>query len=249
MKVCEQNQAWVDNGGELTFSHTKFILREGNHYYYALTDRRYGSAADVDPTELSIVSIPTSQIWPRFPHHYTRVPEPLLRDCHIKEPSLIHYGDTKALTDIASLLLHEAEVCETLRAHPHPNIAHYLGCRVRDGQITGLCFVRYGTNLSEWVKNGHAVDIDSCLQGIKNGIKHLHDLGFVHCDVNPANIVMNGTDPIIIDFDSCRRIGEPLGLKAGTRGWTGEDFTSAQREMDDDGILRIRSWLIQTKRV
>lgn len=69
----------------------------------------------------------------------------------------------------------------------------------------------------------------------------MHDLGFVHCEFYPANIVLNGTDPVTIDFDSCRRIGEPLGLKAGTRGWTGEDFTSAQQEINDEKLSRIRS--------
>jgi serine/threonine protein kinase len=248
MEVCEQKEAYVENGGELTFSHTKVILREGGQYYYAITGRRYHSAADVNLAELSIVSIPTSQIWPPFPHHYTRVPEPLLRDCHIKGPSLIHYGDTKASTDVASLLLEEAEVCEVLRTHPHPNIAQYLGCRVIDGRITGLCFVHYGENLSEWVKNGHALDIDACLEGIKDGIKHLHGLGLVHCDINPTNIVMNREEPVIVDFDSCRPMGERLGLKAGTKGWTREDLTSAQQEIDDDGILKIQHWLFQTRR-
>ncbi|CBY00826.1 similar to serine/threonine-protein kinase [Plenodomus lingam JN3] len=249
MEVCEQNEAYVEKDGELTFSHTKVILRKDGQYYYATTHRRYDSAADIDLAELPLESIPTWQIWPPFPHNFTHAPEASLRSCHIKEPSLIHYGDTKASTDMARLLLDEAEVCEALRTHPHPNIAQYLGCRVIDGRITGLCFVKYGVNLFQWVKEGHACDIDGCIKGIKDGIKHLHDLGFVHCDVNPTNIVMNGDAPVIIDFDSCRRIGEPLGLKAGTRGWTREDFTSAQQEVDDDGVLRIQHWLIQTKRM
>jgi len=58
---------------------------------------------------------------------------------------------------------------------------------------------------------------------------------------------MDGNNPVIVNFDSCRRIGEPLGLKAGTRGWTREDLTSAQQEIDDDGILSIRDWLVQMK--
>jgi len=100
--------------------------------------------------------------------------------------------------------------------------------------------------LYEWVKQGHAFNVDGCLKGIKDGIKHLHDLGFVHCDVNPANVVMIENDPVIVDFDSCRRIGELLGLKAGTRGWAREDLTLAQQEIDDDGVLKIQYWLNQT---
>lgn len=84
MELCQRNEAFVEHDGDLTFSHTKVILRDGDQYYYAITDRRYHPTTDVDPAELSIVSIPTSQIWPPFPHHYTRVPESLLQDCYIK---------------------------------------------------------------------------------------------------------------------------------------------------------------------
>jgi len=126
---------------------------------------------------------------PLFSHHYTRVHEPLLQDCYIKEPGLIHYGNTNASNDVASLLLDEAAVCEVLKTNSHPNIAQYLGCRVEDSRITGLCFVQYGENLLGWVKKGYALDINSCLKDIKDGIRHLHDLGFVHCDVNPANML------------------------------------------------------------
>lgn len=138
-------------------------------------------------------------------------------------------------------------MCEVLRTHLHPNVSQYLGCRVVDDRTTGLCFVKYGENLHHWVEKGHALVIDDCIKGIEDGIKHLHGLGFVHCDVNPANIVMNGNDPVIVDFDSCRRIGEPLGLKAGTSGWTREDCTIAQEELDEDGIMRIKAWLVQKK--
>ena len=151
MEVCEQNEAFVEENGDLVFSHTKMILREGDRYYYAITSRRYPANSQVDLLELDLVPIPTSQIWPPFPRQFTRAPEPLPQDCYIKRPSLLYYGDTKASTELSSLLLNEAEVCEILRAFPHPNIARYLGCIVENDRITGLCFVKYGMNLSERV--------------------------------------------------------------------------------------------------
>lgn len=246
MEVCQQNEAFTEVDGDLAFSHTKVILREGDQYYYAITDRRYGSTSKVEPSELDIVPIPACQIWPPFPTNFTRAPDPLPPSCYVKRPSLLHYGDTVASTELSSLLSNEAQVCEILRQFPHPNIARYLGCTVNNGAITGLCFVKYGVTLSERVKKDpRPFDADLCLEGIRKGVQHLHDNGLVHNDLNPSNIMMDGDIPIIIDFDSCRKEGEELGLKAGTIGWTDEGFKFARRENDCYGLKKIRDYLFE----
>ncbi|KFY86495.1 hypothetical protein V500_07584, partial [Pseudogymnoascus sp. VKM F-4518 (FW-2643)] len=237
MEIYEQNEAFAEEDGDLAFHHTKIILRDGSQYFYALTSRRYSSASEIDPASLEPIPIPASQIHPPFPETHTRAPDPLPQNCFVKRPSLLYYGDTEeASTELSTLILDEAKACEILKVHPHPNIAQYLGCTVEGGRITGLCFVKYGMTLLERVSKGssHAFDAELCLCGIQNGIQHLHELGLIHCDINPANILMSadGDNPIIIDFDSCRREGEHLGLKAGTRGWTREDFKFATPEID-----------------
>jgi len=142
--------------------------------------------------------------------------------------------------------LNEAEVCEILRAFPHPNIARYLGCIVENNRITGLCFVKYGMNLLERVtKDSRPFDIDLCLRGIQKGIQHLHSLDLIHCDLNPTNILIDGDTLVIGDFDSCQRKGEKLGFKAGTRGWTSQDFKFARPKNDEYGLSKIRDFLIQ----
>jgi hypothetical protein len=123
MEVCEQNEAFVEENGDLVFSHTKIILREGDRYYYAITSRRYPTNSQVDLLELDLIPILTSQIWPLFPRQFIRAPKLLPQDYYIKRPSLLYYGDTKASTELSSLLLNEAEVYEILRAFPYPNIA------------------------------------------------------------------------------------------------------------------------------
>jgi hypothetical protein len=40
MEVCEQTEVFVEENGDLIFSHTKVILRKGDKYYYAVADRR-----------------------------------------------------------------------------------------------------------------------------------------------------------------------------------------------------------------
>jgi hypothetical protein len=86
----------------------------------------------------------------------------------VKRPSLLWYGDTVASTDVSNLLLNEAQVCEILRANPHPNIAQYLGCVVENDRITGLCFVKYSMNLSEKVqREPQSLDVEIILRGIQ----------------------------------------------------------------------------------
>ena len=146
MEICEQGEVSAPKDGDFAFSHSKFILREGSQYYYAISSHRC-LGFKVDLHELNPVPIPSSQLWPSFPTQFRRAPEPLPHDCFVKRPSLLDCGDNEASNGhVGSLLLHEAEVCEILRASPHPNIAQYLGCLVENDKIMGLCFVKYGIN-------------------------------------------------------------------------------------------------------
>ena len=94
MEICEQNAIFkcVKEDGDVSFSHTKIILREGDQYYYAITSRRYTSEVEVDLHELDPVPIPISQIWPPFSTQFGRAPEPLPQGCYVKRHSLIYYG-------------------------------------------------------------------------------------------------------------------------------------------------------------
>ncbi|RCI16356.1 hypothetical protein L249_2849 [Ophiocordyceps polyrhachis-furcata BCC 54312] len=89
----------------------------------------------------------------------------------------------------------DVEACEVLRIHPHPNIVQYLGCIVRDGRITGLGFAKYSSTLSQILEDGTPFSIAHCLHGIEAGIRHMHNLGLVHNDLNPSNIMMDGDNP------------------------------------------------------
>lgn len=215
---------------------------------YVDPDRQCLSASEVDLVKLNPIPILASQIWPSFPTHFSRAPEPLPQNCYVKRPGLLYYSGTETSTDLSSLLLKEAHVCEILRAYPHPNIAQYLGCIVENGKITGLCFVKYGKTLSERMAMGcHPVDTDAFFRGIENGIRHLHSLGLIHCDLNPTNILTNGDTPVIGAFDSCQWEGDVLGFMDRTRGWTNEDLMFALPENDHYRLSMIREFLYQAK--
>ncbi len=164
----------------------------------------------------------------------------------MKQPSLLHYGDTAASLHLNTQLLNEVEICEILRRHPHPNNAHYLGCVVKDGRVRGLCFVKYPATLRQKLKDGTPFDKDLCLLGIQEGVDHLHGLGLIHNDLKPSNIMMDGDKSIIIDFDSCKREGDRLGPKAGTVSWAKDGSGFARRENDFYSISKIRESLLET---
>jgi serine/threonine protein kinase len=82
----------------------------------------------------------------------------------------------------------------------------------------------------------HPISRDVCV-GIKRGIRHLHRLGFSHNDINPYNIMFksDGT-PVIIDFDSCARIGEKL-VKGG--GWEDQIYEFASPANDYSALEKL----------
>jgi serine/threonine protein kinase len=144
--------------------------------------------------------------------------------------------------------MHEAQMCEMIKRSPHRNVVKYFGCLVdEDGRISELCFARYRKTLNQMVKDGEIFDRKACLGDIRAGIEHLHSLGMIHCDINPHNVFTDVKDFVIGDFDSCTLEGDELGAKAGTDGWTSDDFVLARRENDWFGFAKIEQFLFPPK--
>ena len=245
MIVYQQSQAFVEKDGDLEFDFTKLIIRgENQNYFYATTKERLGASSTVDLEDLQLIAIPNENIWPYFSDQFLRAPEPLPPNCYIKEPSLLEYGDTPVSLQISAQTLQEVKVCELLRKHPHPNVARYLGCVVEEGRIKGLCFMQYKMTLAKRLRIAAPFDRKLCLAGIEKGIQHLHSIGIVHNDINPSNIMVDELDhPVLIDFDSCRRKGQKLGLKAGTWGWSIEGSEYAQFQNDLYSLSKLQEFM------
>lgn len=71
----------------------------------------------------------------------------------------------------------------------------------------------------------------------------MHQLGLIHNDLNPTNIMMDGDTPVVIDFDSCKREGDRLGSKVGTPGWALEDEKYARWANDLHSLEKMREAL------
>lgn len=243
MEICERGQIFIETDQDPTFDHTKLILRGPNdEYFYAKSNERRFPSLQIDPNTVETIKIPTN-IWPLVTPELTQAPDPPPATAYLKRHSLLFYEATSGSSDYALQILTEVEACEILRKHPHPNIAPYWGCVVRDGRIRELCFPRYGVTLAQMLKDGTQFDKSACLSGIEAGVAHMHRLGLVHNDLNPSNIMMDGDCPVIIDFDSCKPEGEKLGPKGGSDGWAlGGDY--ARRANDLYSIEKIRQVLL-----
>ncbi|KAI9753197.1 MAG: hypothetical protein M1815_006315 [Lichina confinis] len=244
MEVFQKGESylWNEDKGDFFFEHLMVILRENDHYFYAKTQTRLSHILPSDALALDRHPIPTWQFRPLYKESLTIAADPLPADCYVKHPYLTDLiPASRTPDDTANIVLHEAEICEVLRKHPHPNIAPYLGCTVDgEGRISGLCFPRYVRTLRDAVEVDQLpLDRESCVTQIERGIQHLHRLGFVHNDINPGNIMFDADGTVvIIDFDSCQKVNEKLGLKRATAGWMpGEELDFLAWRMEQKGAM------------
>lgn len=243
-QILSCNEVWKDDNEDPTFDHRVVILQRGEQYFFGRDSRRKG---DIDPIRLSLEHIPITHIRAPFMAGLTMAPElPVdFEDIYIKEPSLLAYGHCSVAEQQTFFepQLQEAQVYEQLRRSPHPNIGVYYGCLVKDGRIKGLCLQRYSRTLAEMLKED-TLSYDqknAYMQDVKGGIAHLHSLGLVHGDINPSNIMVNSRNnrAVLIDFDSCRPVGKPMGRKAGTPNWSSVDDPEVAELEHDQAVIQL----------
>jgi serine/threonine protein kinase len=244
MDMHEQREAWVPVDDQFAFSHTTIIFKDRatKALFYTRTKQRYRPNEAIDINSLTLTPIPLDDVFPSLScGGLTEAPNPLPLNTFVKRPNLVDYPELVDRYRLSDMLLEEARICEILMRSPHPNIVKYLGVVTENNRLTGLCFAKYVMTLAERLAdNDPPLNRNLCLAGIESGIQTLHNLGLVHNDLNPHNIMLEANDtPVIIDFDSCRREGEVLGLKAGTIGWADENFKIAKPENDYYGLRRI----------
>ncbi|KAI4235540.1 MAG: hypothetical protein LQ349_003085 [Xanthoria aureola] len=251
MKVTECIEAWKEEpegSDDWRFDHFSIILVNDADFFKARSPKALAVNQNIDIAELDypLIRIPTEHIWPPLENNLTLVPLTLSDGTYHKMRSLIDYESQPNSIKPRDLILHEARICEILRNNPHKNVASYLGCISADGLLKGLCFVRYSENLSDRLNHpDRPLNVSGCLEGIKDGLDHLHSLGLNHNDINPMNIMLDEYDvPIIIDFDSCGREGD-IPLCNGTPGWTeGNMITKSERRNDDFALEQLRILLL-----
>lgn len=257
--VLEMNEAFEEVDGRFDFSGTLIVYQVNSELHHAFSKAHYSSPSEANANHFrNDIRIPVSAYSPLFPFDLTPAPASIPNDASIKRPRLIGYDRICKEPQpnlIAESLLEEAYICELLMEQRHPNIASYLGCQVSNGRVTGLCFVRYKHTLMQVVNPKNfmkrtsratrqtAKDYSTVLAGIESGIRHLHSLGLVHNDINPSNIMLDGDQAVIVDFGSCRPVGESLQGVGRTYEWYDEKVKQSIPENDLCALEEIQIWL------
>lgn len=247
MDIVDGKEFGRKSFGRTYFDHTKFIcLRKGSEddYYYGVGNCRFAEATPEHVRTLRLVKIPNDMVFPLFEPGLTVAPDPLPHNVYIKTPKLVDFDDTQRPSDISARLLHEARICELLVKHAHPNVAQYHGCIVKGGLIRGLCFTRYPLSLDQRAAESIPLNIDHCVKHLKKGIKHLHSLGLAHNNIHPTNIMMQGDNPIIIDFHSTLKFGASLeGSRPGLPPWIPPKVLLSDAYNDHYAAVQVYHWL------
>ncbi|KAL3481913.1 kinase-like protein [Aspergillus californicus] len=246
MEVVQKNEAFKRIDGKMQFSYVQVFVLEDGILYTGKWMNRFDLPKKLDDLQ-EVKQIPTD-----------RGPEvnPAWSAVYVKTPSLLAYINGNLEKQIAR----EVETCEILRKNPHPNITTYYGYNQKHNRVSGLCFKRYTSTLLEAVnprRLGKAAflssprelvpeNLISGLNGILAAIKHLHSLGIVHNDINPANIMIDEDGALIlIDLDSCRYIGESLRdtETKRTHHWHDPSVDISLEKNDFDAFKELQIWL------
>ena len=252
MEIIQSAECFKRINGKLQFHHIEGILWDGGSHYLAKWDDRRNIPTDL--STLRHVELLDTNRGPSLQDSWT-VAEPS-ESYYLKTPTLYDY----ASKDLEKLMHREIDTSEFIRQHPHPNLSAYHGCRVSDGRATGLYLDRYqatlmqtanpqGLNKHDFTKSdrGHVTDeIKSGLASLHDGIRHLHSLGLVHNDVNPSNIMLDEEGRLVlIDFDSCRHVGESI-LETATKRtpqWHDPAVEDSTEENDFAAFEELKTWL------
>ncbi|KAK4866235.1 hypothetical protein LT330_008576 [Penicillium expansum] len=259
LEILEMNEAFEDINSSFGFAGTLVVYRMNGQLYHGMLKARYYPSTIVNPVDLTnIIQIPSSAYSPLHATDLTRAHDPFLKDTYVKRARLSSYdriSKSPQPNEIAESILAEAKVCELLMQNSHPNIAIYHGCQVSGDRITGLCFKKYSHTLMKEVNPGSLMkrqarstretrkDYSGVLDGIESGIRHLHSLGLVHNDINPSNIMFDGDELVIIDFGSCRPIGDSIEGSGGTYEWCDQKVQLSLPGNDLNALEEIRIWL------
>lgn len=251
MKLVESYEVRKRINGESRFYLKVIVEKDGEYFLGKYSNRKQ------EPTEFQhledVKPIPTKNRGPTLRRHWTIAPEG--NGFYVKRPHLEDYLDS----NLEARIEHEIEMCELVKKHSHGNLAVYHGALVDHGRVSGLVFERYETTLLEKVNPQGLSKTDfarsprplvecnmrAWLHALRGALDHLHELGIVHNDVTPANIMLDAKQsPVIIDFGSLCREGESLQHAKRTYEWYDGSVVYASKENDINALEELYVWMV-----
>ncbi|KAF1354412.1 hypothetical protein EJ07DRAFT_168354 [Lizonia empirigonia] len=259
MEIIKTAQVFRNENGTVVFTHTRILYcDDGKTFSATIRSRGVANLQQPNPEQFEDVQqIPFDAYQPIAPS--SSLVASSNEDAYVKTPNLTTFHGDQA---IATSILEEMKTCELILAKPHPCLVTYYGCILHSGRIVGLCFKKHPQSLMDMVNprslnKSRFMDMEELkpnreraaryLPLIEDGIRHLHSLGRIHNDINPANIMITGDDiPVVIDFGSSRDPGTDLADVGRTHGWFNADVSKAMESNDLDALEEMRIWLTGT---
>lgn len=179
----------------------------------------------------ALYKVPDEQAYPEAPKngHITIATSTDPRTYYLKRPKMHCLLDEYQAPLVPQMLLAEIHTLEFLKDHLHPNIVVYHGCTIERGHLTSIVLQRLPQTLNHRFHDAPRFDLSVFESQLRDAVRHIHELGLAHNDLNPSNIALNERDePILIDWGSCNKFGEGL-ISAGTPGWIDDDFDTSKK--------------------
>ncbi|KPM38033.1 hypothetical protein AK830_g8537 [Neonectria ditissima] len=166
-----------------------------------------------------------------------------LPDTYIKDflPGVYPWGKP---WEFVVKMLQEVKVYEALKDHPHPNIVRYFGAAVKGDTIIGMCLSKHTSELDEKLASATITERQMYCKEIEDGIRHLHQLGFIHNNLNPESIKMMDNTPIIVNFHECRLKGERMERNRERTWWCLEGAQFALPENDLYSFKKLKKFIM-----
>lgn len=198
----------------------------------------------LDEVNALLVRCPDSALYPPVPEGIQIASEQVEKTAYLKRPPLLDYVPGETDLGLIKQGLDETLVMETISKLYHPNIVQYLGARVRRGLLTGFYMEQLPQTLLQYCGTPEfkEMDKDQFYEGVESAIRALHGIGLAYNDIYPGNIMIKDGKPVLIDFGSCRRVGEVL-RSCGSPGWCKEDFCMSEVEHDEFSLGVLRRFL------
>ena len=137
----------------------------------------------------------------------------------------------------------DAEVRRYVALPSHPHVLKLLDVglfeRLNQPPAIGLVFERFDTNVSQFLNRGplKVAGMRHVLRSVLAALAYMHELGLVHADLKPANILLRGAGAF---KDSWRRLfGNELGLALGGGAESASGAASANGGADVEESLQL----------
>lgn len=147
---------------------------------------------------------------------------------------------SKEFEDNKEKLLVEAKALGSISNNPNVvQVLHYMP--VRGTAYIAMQYID-GTDLEQKLNEGiFDLDVSSLAKGLLNGLSAIHEIGLLHLDLKPENIIVRPGDntPVIVDFGSVQKMKDAI-VKEDIP-FSGTDDYAAPERYEDGSQLDERS--------